>query len=313
MFHVSATRVPCFLPGMTHVVVSTGPDSATRLAAAAAATRDAHDGLASPALLVLLPASTDPRDPSLISLSAIDVPGSVVAIHASADLSEGAVAYLLTEALASLPPVAYVICDTSSVNTPSQPVAVAQAQAGVPSVTHTKSGAASNGARARVLRVAAEVAKELVGSQINPNASLMDAGIDSSLSVQFAERLSESLGVELPATLAFDHPTLDAIAAYAATLTGDDSAAHGATQTAGAVTGTGTVSPAPSVSDRGTVARVRALVGQVVSEALYGEAVSDDRPLMEAGVDSSSATSECESTANGSELSWGLLVTGYVA
>ena len=57
---------------------------------------------------------------------------------------------------------------------------------------------------------------EVLGrSDIGGGDALMDAGLDSMSSTQLQEGLGSSLGLSLPATLAFDYPTIDAIAVYA--------------------------------------------------------------------------------------------------
>ena len=43
---------------------------------------------------------------------------------------------------------------------------------------------------------------------------MMDAGLDSIASVELRRRVSSACDVDLPATVAFDFPTIDALAAY---------------------------------------------------------------------------------------------------
>jgi acyl carrier protein len=49
---------------------------------------------------------------------------------------------------------------------------------------------------------------------IAPHASLRDIGLDSLMAVELRNVLTRSLGTPLPATLLFDHPTLDALVAF---------------------------------------------------------------------------------------------------
>lgn len=69
---------------------------------------------------------------------------------------------------------------------------------------------------------------------INPRDRLLDLGIDSIMAVELKERLESELERTLPATLVFDHPTLEALADYllggapapAATETPDPNSPH---------------------------------------------------------------------------------------
>ncbi|KAK7241742.1 hypothetical protein SO694_00152033 [Aureococcus anophagefferens] len=69
--------------------------------------------------------------------------------------------------------------------------------------------AAGGGVRGRAVSA---IAAELLGTSVDGGAPLMSAGMDSMLAPQFTEALELRLGVDVPSTVVFDHPTLDAIA-----------------------------------------------------------------------------------------------------
>ncbi|CBZ52282.1 Soraphen polyketide synthase A, related [Neospora caninum Liverpool] len=63
-------------------------------------------------------------------------------------------------------------------------------------------------------------AKQVLGSADEPptDAPLQDMGIDSLGAVEFRNNLQDSLGVKLPATILFDHPTIEALATFLGSL-----------------------------------------------------------------------------------------------
>ena len=69
-----------------------------------------------------------------------------------------------------------------------------------------------------VRTVATAVAEEVLGRSVDPGRSLVNQGIDSLTSVAFRDELQKRLRKPLPASLIFDHPTIDAIATFLATL-----------------------------------------------------------------------------------------------
>ncbi len=81
---------------------------------------------------------------------------------------------------------------------------------------------------------------QVVGSSIGDDEPLMSAGLDSLGSVEFANVLAQKLGMQMPGTLVFDYPSVNAVtdyltaqlikAAAAAAPAGGSSAADAASQ-----------------------------------------------------------------------------------
>lgn len=60
----------------------------------------------------------------------------------------------------------------------------------------------------------ARIAEEVVGKPVESSAPLMASGLDSLAAIELKNAVSIKFGVTLPATLAFDYPTLEALATY---------------------------------------------------------------------------------------------------
>jgi Phosphopantetheine attachment site len=93
---------------------------------------------------------------------------------------------------------------------------------------------------------------------------LIQAGLDSLASLELRARLSHTFGQDMPATLAFDYPTVEAMANFIKQ--------HGVANDQNSTSIQTTFSPLVDVRDS-----LRTIIMQVM-----GVAVSDEEPLMEA-------------------------------
>ena len=50
--------------------------------------------------------------------------------------------------------------------------------------------------------------------ELGPREKYFDLGMDSLLSVEFRNRLQQTFAIALPATLAFDYPTIETLAEH---------------------------------------------------------------------------------------------------
>ncbi|CAJ1365483.1 unnamed protein product, partial [Effrenium voratum] len=66
--------------------------------------------------------------------------------------------------------------------------------------------------RPDALALLQRLATDMLGHELDPNQPLMDAGVDSLLAVELANRVSKEIGAKLPSTWLFDFPTLGSMA-----------------------------------------------------------------------------------------------------
>jgi acyl carrier protein len=124
---------------------------------------------------------------------------------------------------------------------------------------------------ADVRAVVQEVVNGLLGRSVAPDQPLMEAGLDSLGVVELRNQLQTKLGVDLPATLTFDHPSVAALTTFLAASTRQS------------------LEPQRSPETHNTLrslVEVRVQVDKIVQEVLGGAAVPPDQPLMAAGLDS---------------------------
>ena len=67
-----------------------------------------------------------------------------------------------------------------------------------------------------LLTVINDAVRAVLGTTVEPTQPLMAAGMDSLSSVEFRNGLEARVGVELPSTVVFDYPTVEAMAAFLA-------------------------------------------------------------------------------------------------
>jgi acyl carrier protein len=123
----------------------------------------------------------------------------------------------------------------------------------------------------------------ILGADIGPNEPLVAAGLDSLSSVELRNSLEGKLGLELPSTLVFDYPTVNAISQF---ISANCSPAAAAQEAAESVAG-----EAGKADEAASAAHLAYIQGEVaeVARGILGADVSHDAPLMSAGLDSLSS------------------------
>jgi acyl transferase domain-containing protein/acyl carrier protein len=124
-----------------------------------------------------------------------------------------------------------------------------------------------------VAAAVADAVAGMLGPDVGPDQPLMEAGLDSLGAVELRNALQARLGRDLPATLTFDHPSINALTAFLAE--------HAASASAAAPVG-GAHAPADAAA---AAAAIQSELQAIVA-ALLGAEVAPDQPLMEAGLDS---------------------------
>lgn len=74
---------------------------------------------------------------------------------------------------------------------------------------------------------------QVVGSAVGDDEPLMSAGLDSLGSVEFANVLSQKLGMQMPGTLVFDYPSVSSVTDYLTGIMLKQAAAAGAAASEG--------------------------------------------------------------------------------
>jgi len=135
------------------------------------------------------------------------------------------------------------------------------------------------------LVVRAVVSKHL-GTPILDDAPLMAAGLDSISATELTRVLAERVGLELPSTLLFDHPSVGAVASFIASATCTSPAAVGQDMR---ITASPPAEAARAHGNAGPIVDATTLVTETVADVV-GASVARDVPPVSSDPDSTSAT-----------------------
>eukprot|EP00884_Botryococcus_braunii_P010941 jgi/Botrbrau1/19849/Bobra.0124s0085.1 len=116
----------------------------------------------------------------------------------------------------------------------------------------------------RMTHAVKETLRKVLGADIDPNAPLLSAGLDSLSALELTRQLETATGLSLPSTLVFDQPTLNALLDHISKL----AAPH-----------------MPTLQPSFDASRIEASVLACV-EGILGKCANHDDPLLQAGLDS---------------------------
>ena len=156
----------------------------------------------------------------------------------------------------------------------------------------------------------------LLGRDVAPDEPLMDAGLDSLSGVELKQQMESEFAVELPETVVFDYPTPAALASFVAERRagaggGDEEYASSEARSSSSDASEAYRAPtrrrrrrrqrrrASEDGSEGAKASAASIQTRVVAILgdLLGRAVEPDEPLMDAGLDSLSASSSNSSSS----------------
>ena len=95
-----------------------------------------------------------------------------------------------------------------------QPAEAAVGPAALPSISAAVQPASQARNQEEVLQSVMSAVESILGFQVPPAAPLMAAGLDSLASVELTNALQAKLGMQLPPTLVFDYPTIQAMVEF---------------------------------------------------------------------------------------------------
>lgn len=154
-----------------------------------------------------------------------------------------------------------------------------------PSAVHRFTGLAGPARRAAVLELVrgetAAVLKHASGDEVNSTRAFRELGLDSLTAVDLRNRLRAATGLQLPATLIFDHPSPEAVAHYVVSVLPDDRV-DGPVDVAEvlATLETSLTTVAPDTESDAIADRLRAIADRLAAasgaEALDLDSASDD-------------------------------------